>query len=189
MKINDLNGLVLAGGSSSRFGEDKGSFTYHDLPQREYLFHLIKPYCKEVFISLNKNQKLDNYPVLIDEFSRGPISGIFDAFNLNPQTAWLVLACDMPLIEKKDIEFLISKRDRKFEATCFQSKHSIEPLFSIWESSISNALKEYVNKEKGSISPKKFLSKSKVNIIKSNTARTFFNFNSKSDLQKLNKEA
>jgi len=188
LKTNDLNGLILAAGSSSRFGEDKGSFTYHDLPQREYLFHLIKPYCKDVFISLNKNQKLDNYPVLIDEFTRGPISGIFDAFNQNSNTAWLVLACDMPLIEEKDIEFLISKRDKNFEATCFRNKNSIEPLFSIWESSISNALKKYVNTEEGSISPKHFLLKSKVNFVESDTARIFLNFNSKADLQKLNRQ-
>ena len=56
-KVN-LNGLVLAGGQSTRMGRDKGELIYHDsVPQREWAYRLLEPFCDYVVLSLQRDQK------------------------------------------------------------------------------------------------------------------------------------
>jgi molybdopterin-guanine dinucleotide biosynthesis protein A len=75
-----LNGLILAGGKSTRMGQDKGMIDYHGKPQREYLVDLLKPYCLEVFISSKENIKQNT---IADHFDLdSPLNGILSAFHL-----------------------------------------------------------------------------------------------------------
>ena len=90
-----MNALILIGGKSSRMGTDKGLLNYHGKPQREYLFDLAKKYCTEVYFSCRAEQQFSEQSI-IDTYSLGPMGGILSAFDFNPNTAWLVVACDMP---------------------------------------------------------------------------------------------
>ncbi|MFZ6009414.1 MAG: NTP transferase domain-containing protein, partial [Bacteroidota bacterium] len=55
-----INGLVLAGGSSSGMGMgiDKRLINFHGVPQGEYLFNLLQKYCDQVFTSCNTHQQV-----------------------------------------------------------------------------------------------------------------------------------
>src|SRR6478672_2313948 len=100
--VPTLNGLVLAGGKSVRMGYDKSSIQWHGKEQRYYMADLLKQICKDVFISCRKKQKdkIDNeYKTLADTFTGlGPYGGILSAFREYPDAAWLVMACDLPLL-------------------------------------------------------------------------------------------
>ncbi len=132
-------GLVLAGGKSSRMGEDKGAISYHDKPQREYAADLLLPYCEQVFISCRKSQldSLDtNHGLLPDTFlGLGPYGGILSAFQKYPNVAWMVIACDLPLLDKDTLDTLAQNRNTSKVATCFKSNRNEfpEPLITIWE--------------------------------------------------------
>ena len=52
-----LYGLVLAGGLSTRMKTDKGLIAYHGVPQRTYLYKLLKEVCDEAYISIRKEQE------------------------------------------------------------------------------------------------------------------------------------
>ena len=98
-----MYGLVLAGGKSTRMGADKGDLEYRKLPQKVYLHQLLNKYCEEVFVSARKAQ-LDawqeslNY--LADQYeSEGPLSGLITAFEKFPDQDWLIVACDMPMVD------------------------------------------------------------------------------------------
>src|SRR5690606_9884086 len=99
-----LNGLVLAGGRSSRMGMDKGRISYHEKDQRVHTAELLSEMCEEVFISCRADQ-LDKMPQAIlsvlDTFiGLGPLGAILSAFRSKPDSAWYVLACDIPLIDR-----------------------------------------------------------------------------------------
>src|SRR5215216_4480133 len=131
-----LNGLVLAGGKSTRMGEDKGSLRWHEKEQRYYMADLLKPFCKEVFISCRAEQAndIEEYRIIKDEYSEGgPLGAIVSAFHQNDSTGWLVIACDLPLLDTKTISYLVEQRDTSVTATCFQSPHDSlpEPLITI----------------------------------------------------------
>jgi len=138
-KTPPVNGLVLAGGRSLRMGRDKGEIAWHGKPQREYAADLLRPICSEIFISCRANQAAEietAYPTLPDTFAElGPYGAILSAFRHNPNTAWLVVACDLPLLDAATLDFLLNNRQPRRVATAFQSPHDQmpEPLIAIWE--------------------------------------------------------
>lgn len=100
-----LHGLLLAGGKSSRMGRDKASMVLgHDgLTQASRAFGLLRQFCEPVCLSLRAEQPVpsggEGMQVLRDAPEvQGPLSGILAAFREAPGAAWLVLACDLPLL-------------------------------------------------------------------------------------------
>ncbi len=136
-----LYGLVLAGGKTTRMGEDKGLISYFGLEHRIYLAKLLSPFCEKTYISCQENQlseNLDGCNPLIDLVpSKGPMSGLISAFLTHPNAAWLVIPCDLPLFSAKNITQLITERNVQGIATVFSSaNHDYpEPLIGIWEPS------------------------------------------------------
>ncbi|WP_020601491.1 NTP transferase domain-containing protein [Spirosoma spitsbergense] len=139
-KPNVLNGLVLTGGRSTRMGQDKSQLIYHEKPQREHLTDLLRPFCDAVFWSVNVGQAAElsstEQPLIVDAFDiPGPLNGILSAFRHDPKAAWLVVACDMPLLTETSLTALVNGRDAAKPATSFYDSNGQfpEPLLSIWE--------------------------------------------------------
>ena len=178
------NGLVLAGGRSTRMGTDKGLMSYHGKPQREHLFDLLKEVCETVYTSCRKDQDVAeiNNP-LIDLFEiPGPMNGILSAFGHAPDTSWLIVAVDMPYVTRQALELLLTQRDQKKVATCFYNPelNDCEPLLTLWEPIAYPLLQEFV--KEGNLSPQKFLRTHDANVIHIPDANLLKNFNSPADL-------
>lgn len=138
-----IKGLVLAGGRSVRMGQDKGLIPWHGKPQREYLVLLLESLGLPAYISCRPDQAadLEAYPVIVDQLAdQGPLGAIYSAFQTDPQSAWLVLACDMPLLDAGVIRYLLEQRNPALAATAYRapafSDHSPDPLAAIWEPAI-----------------------------------------------------
>lgn len=177
-----VNGLVLAGGSSSRMGRDKGLITYHEKPQREYLSDLLKPYCAEVFISC---LRCFNSPITVipDHFNlRSPLNGILSAFHFDPEATWLTVPIDMPNIDSTAIEYLLKNRNPQKLATCFVDAEgtSPEPLFTLWEPKAKPVLFDFFNS--GGASPRKFLQKNDIHLLQAHNSNVFVNINTEDEL-------
>ncbi len=142
-----LKGLVLAGGESTRMGFDKGRMDYHGAPQREYLLRLLKEYTTEAYISCRPGQINDSLlPVIEDKHDDlGPFGGILSAFEFDPYVAWLVVACDFPLLDHAAISQLVEERDTSSIATSFLDTHTLmpEPWITILEPKIYPILRDY----------------------------------------------
>lgn len=122
-----LYGLVLTGGKSTRMKSDKALLNYHNLPQAQFMRELLLPFCQEVYLSARRNQwegsKLEKLPTLQDTHEdAGPIAGLLAAFERHPEANWLVLACDLPFINKRTLEHLLANFDPSAAATCFRNK-------------------------------------------------------------------
>lgn len=138
LRTPSLRGVVLAGGRSLRMGQDKGSLAWHGRPQRDHLTDLLAPFCQEVYLSCRPDQvdMLAPARTLPDTFAElGPYGALLSAFRQNPDTAWLVVACDLPLLDAATLHFLVKNRHPRYLATAFRSPHDglPEPLLSIWE--------------------------------------------------------
>ncbi len=164
-----LYGLVLAGGKSQRMGRDKGELLYHDKIQREYEADLIAQFCHRTFISCRKNQDElieTAYEKLYDSFAGlGPYGGILSAFRAFPNTAWLTIACDLPLLNKRMLEQLVDRRNPTKLATCFYNPETDfpEPLITIWEPKTYPILLEFLSQ--GYSCPRKVLINSDIEMI------------------------
>ncbi|WP_082892882.1 MULTISPECIES: NTP transferase domain-containing protein [Emticicia] len=159
-----MKGLILIGGRSSRMGTDKGLLEYHGKPQREYLLELAKKYCSEVYYSCRVEQVFSQNTI-IDEYQLGPMGGILSAFEKDSQTAWLVMACDMPFLNQKSFELLINHRNPNKIATAFfnPATNAPDPLFTIYEPQAYPLLIAYT--QTGAQSPKNFLLNNSITTI------------------------
>lgn len=160
-----LFGLVLSGGKSTRMGMDKGNISYHGLPQREYLYNMLEAFCERTFLSIRADQHPGipaGIDVIVDNDDfRGPFNGIMSAHKLYTDAAWLVLACDLPLINADTISQLTSFRAPGRDATALATRESglPEPLAAIWEPhGLAKAMVHLANTE--SSCPRKFLLRS-----------------------------
>ena len=107
-----LYGLVLAGGKSSRMGQDKGALQYHGQSQGQYLYKLLAKYCTKTFVSCRNDQESSSHlrelPQIHDRvIDMGPAGGILSAMLTYPEARWLVMACDLPLVDDHHIQHLI----------------------------------------------------------------------------------
>jgi molybdopterin-guanine dinucleotide biosynthesis protein A len=182
-----LNGLVLAGGRSTRMGEDKSIAKWHGKEQRYYVADILKACCDDVFISCKAEQEKavdKNYKVITDEYEdAGPLGGILSAFHKKQGVAWLVVACDLPLLDEKTIRYLIQNRDKDAVATTFKSTHDSlpEPLITIWEPTALLLLETAVSE--GKYSPQKVLIKAKIKLLEPPDASALMNVNTPEERQ------
>ena len=135
-----LRGLVLAGGRSERMRTDKGALRYHGAAdQRQHTAALLREFCADVRVSVRPDQAVELPAGLVplpDTFAGlGPLGGLLSAFRADPNAAWLVLACDLPLLTRTTLDFLVSHRQPGRFATALQSPWNDfpEPLITIWE--------------------------------------------------------
>lgn len=162
--IVPLKGLVLTGGKSTRMGTDKSLLDYHGKPQKEHVKELLENNNLETFYSVqttsNKSDEIH------DTFlNLGPFGGICSAFQKDPNSAWLVLATDLPFVNKKLIELLLQKRNPSKIATAIKGKDKEfpEPLITIYEPKAYPKLLQYL--AQGYSCPRKMLINSEVEII------------------------
>lgn len=186
--IPKLFGLVLAGGKSTRMGSDKGLLTYHGIPQQEYLYRILEQICDTVFISVREEQQQSiptKFNVIVDQNEyRGPFNGILSAHSEHPEVAWLVLACDVPLIDMETLEKLIEERDVTKFATSFATQKTKlpEPLITIWEPAGLKKAMDYLDTAESSC-PRKFLINSEIHLVFPKQDELLYNANSVSDYE------
>ena len=138
---NEIKGLVLAGGFSRRMGCDKALLDYHGMPQARWTARLLSVFCETVHIScragqdLGKGEDLSDWRIHDPEEGQGPIEGMLAAHRLAPQSAWLVVACDLPRLDEQTLRHLIENRDLSKLVTAYRSFHDKlpEPLCAIYE--------------------------------------------------------
>jgi molybdopterin-guanine dinucleotide biosynthesis protein A len=185
-----LNGLVLAGGKSARMGVDKGAVHWYGKEQRYHMADVLKGFCKEVLISCRdeeQKQEIDaQYATLTDTFTGlGPYGAILSAFRQNPDAAWLVVACDMPLVDEALLQHLTENRSVKHIATAYHSEvtNFPEPLITIWEPKSYPALLQYLSQ--GYSCPRKVLINSDIKLLQVPDAEALSNVNTPEEMDRV----
>lgn len=184
-----LNGLVLAGGKSTRMGFDKGAADWHGKQQRYYMADLLKNFCREVYISgrPGQQQEIDSsYPVIEDTFiGLGPYGAILSAFREQPDAAWLIIACDLPLMDESTLRNLVAWRNSSSVATAYHSPVTDfpEPLIAIWEPKSYPVLLSFL--AQGYSCPRKVLINSDITLLNAPQQEALTNVNTPEELEKV----
>jgi molybdopterin-guanine dinucleotide biosynthesis protein A len=178
-----LFGLVLVGGQSSRMKKDKSLLNYYGKSQTLHCYDLLSYFCSNVYISKRDDQHLPNnhknLPQIHDTFLNiGPLGGILSAMILYPNAAWFVLACDLPFVNLKTIEKVITFRDHSKMATAYKSAkepYLPEPLCAIYESKACPQLLNFY--KRGVKCPRNILINSDVRLIELDDKNSLNNIN------------
>ncbi len=147
---NTIGAVLLAGGLSTRMGQDKANLHPYGAHSPNLLartYEILNHHFSNVWVSCAKEKPREGYNCIFDEFDEiGPISGIYTGLNAAKQAgleAILVLPCDLPLMYDKIIKMLIHARNtHKAQVktnhnlmTTFlhEQNQNIEALVSIYE--------------------------------------------------------
>lgn len=177
-----IRGLVLAGGKSRRMGDDKGLLVYHKKPQRIHCFDMLQSLDLEsVHISCRMDQveELSAYNPIPDPVGKaGPMFILEHVLKHNPEVAWLILPCDVPLMEQETLNYLIQNRNPQSIATAYRSPSDgkPEPLLAIWEPKALVPIQKYL--KKGIYSPRKLLMENEPSLVDAPNPQAFLNANS-----------
>lgn len=180
-----IKGLLLAGGRSARMGRDKALLPFREGPLIERRFGLLASVTDGAYVSVNRDQEhreeYRRYPLLVDDGGAGPLAGLLAAFRLCPEAAWLVLAVDMPYIEKSDLEALIAPGGQEAEAIAFYNPaiSGPEPLCALYESAIGPRV--VADAAAGRLSPRRLLEKAQTCLLPAPNPHIFRNLNTPAD--------
>lgn len=160
----NINGLVLAGGKSSRMGYDKAEICYYKTPQYIHLANMLKAFCDDVYISSN-SKPYSAFPMLYDDVNYhdiGPLAGILTAFDYE-DIDWLVIAVDYPLISKIEIEKLVNSQNTLASVFFNSNTNMFEPFLGIYKQEFKAILQDNLKKNNHSL--QKILQENKVEKI------------------------
>ncbi len=187
MDKNEITGIVLAGGLSSRMGTDKGLLLYKGKRMVEYAIDILKLHCNEILISTNNSAYKDlGYPLIPDTYkNKGPLGGIHAALRASKNRYNLFLSCDMPHINTEAIEVLIQNINPNVWGLIPKYGETIEPMCGIYSQQLITEIEERL--QQGNLKLRQFILEQPIEfvdfkklVLKYNNL--FSNMNSKSDL-------
>jgi molybdopterin-guanine dinucleotide biosynthesis protein A len=184
-----VKGLVLAGGRSTRMGVDKCALELHGAPQARYCIDLLQQFLPETWVSARTDQRglpsLAALPLLEDRYEGiGPVSGVLSAMEAQPEAAWLVLACDLPLADARGVRALLDGRDPERLGTAYMASDGFfEPLFAIYEPAMQPWLRERLGR--GRYGLREALADADVRLLCPPDEQTLINVNTPEDLERV----
>jgi molybdopterin-guanine dinucleotide biosynthesis protein A len=128
-----MNGYVLAGGKSSRMGQDKGLMPFGNHALVEYSIFALRGLVDHLFlVTANTDYERFNLPLVVDTIKDlGPAGGILTALQHTDSELNIVLSCDMPFMQSRWIKNLLEQRN---DATICIYTHDgfIEPMCGVY---------------------------------------------------------
>ncbi len=187
MDASPLCGAVLAGGMSRRMGAPKEFLRVGEQTFIEYALNLLDRFCAESCISVGPEglrwPDLPGHRIIGDKKAHaGPLGGIYSVLSEGRDTAWLILAVDMPFLSPDDLECLVAARAPGCSATAFGSAEApgYEPLCTIWEPSAMETVEEHLFSGRRSVT--RCLGLLNVLPVERPRSRGLFNVNTPQDL-------
>ena len=192
---NRISGVILAGGSSKRFGgTTKANVVINGETIISRIISTISDLFVEIIIVTNKPEEFQEfiqYKIVKDQYLKaGPLGGIHAALKASSEDAIFVFAGDMPFLDKEIISDQINEfSKRQHDVLIPEVNQFIEPLHAIYRKSVLNHLERFLLEGK-SKAVRDFLSEVNVGYFKitknEKTEIAFVNINSPSDLPKIN---
>jgi len=128
---------VLVGGSSSRMGCPKQLLEHDGRRLVDRVVDAVHPRLGDPVLlgsgavpeTLSANRRLPDAPGIA-----GPMAGLMAALRWAPNTAWLMVACDQPLISRRAVDWLIGQRQPGCWAIMPRlADGPVEPFLAVYE--------------------------------------------------------
>ena len=192
---NNILGIILAGGKSSRFGEDKSTAKLGNKTLLDHTINKIKKEFTEILVISNKkkfNFKNNKIHVVEDciEGQLGPLVGILTAMKWvkknNKNYKWIAsFPCDTPFFDMKFIsELKIKIKETSKKLIFLNSDKKRHNIFGLWSVDLIETLEEDI--KNGLRKVEIWADKIGYENININTKEfdMFLNINTKEDLKK-----
>ncbi|HZO88212.1 MAG TPA: molybdenum cofactor guanylyltransferase [Chthonomonadaceae bacterium] len=135
MAMDAQGAIILAGGKSSRMGQDKALLPYNGTTLLEHVAASLQPVVKEVVVVTDVPDKYrlscgrvlgDTYPGV------GPVGGIVTGLTALGEGNHIVVACDMPGLEAGVLRLLLRACTPDWDAVVPEVGGQMEPLCAVY---------------------------------------------------------
>ncbi len=184
-----MTGIVLAGGKNSRMGVEKAFLKVCGQRIIDRVYASLKPITPHIIIVTNRPLLYQQFParIVTDLIPhQGPLGGILTGLFYTTSFPALVLACDLPFVTTKFLEFLISYWDERLDALIPKTPDGHQPLCAIYGKGAMPVLEAQL--KRGDLRLYQALRRLKKQYLLPETiaqidpgGRTFFNLNTPSD--------
>ena len=193
MDHNNILGVVLAGGKSQRFGEDKSQAKLHGKILIDYIISEIIDEFNEILIVTNNNikfNKSDKISTTKDfKDGLGPLGGILSAMrwikNEKKNYKWISsFPSDTPFFTKEELHLFYKNIDiEKSKLFFIKNKKTRHNIFGLWSIDLMDKLE--LDLEKGERKVEIWADSVGVEMINIDLKKKdpFFNINTKKDLE------
>ncbi len=138
-------GGVLVGGQSRRMGRPKQFVEFGEMTMIEHVVRALSGEVEEVVL-LGSGP----VPAALDGLSRaadadscqGPMAGILGALRSRPGACWVVAPCDLPLLRRTAVRWLVGTRRPGTWAVLPSFEGFVEPLLALYEPESRTLLEE-----------------------------------------------
>ena len=197
MDHNNILGVVLAGGKSQRFGEDKSQIKLHNKLLIDYILKEIVDEFQETLIVTNKPIKYmqsKNISVTKDfKSGLGPLGGVLTAMKWikenNKKYEWIsTFPSDTPFFTKKELKYFYKKiRINESKLFFIKSDETRHNIFGLWSTKLMDRLEADILK--GERKVEVWANSVGVNTVNIEYKKPdpFFNINTREDLEKADK--
>lgn len=141
---SDVNGIILAGGSSSRFGRDKPLLKIGNKTLLEIISERLSKLFPKVLVVANSVDKfkLLKVELIADKLPiRAPIVGVYTGLLKSEKFRNFIVGCDMPLLKQELIKHLIELSDN-YDLVIPRTKKGYEPLHALYSKNCLGVIKE-----------------------------------------------
>jgi molybdenum cofactor guanylyltransferase len=185
-----IAGLIIAGGKSSRMGQNKALIHFKQKPLIEHVYDRLKYQVEKVYININ--QACNNFKykenIIPDKKQnyQGPLAGLDAALQMI-QTEWLQIApCDSPFLPLDLTQILMNKSKQSLHKIIIpQTQNNIHPTLGLFHSSIADDLNLFLkNKDRGFIN---FINSVGFEGVSFENEHAFVNINTPEELEKYEK--
>lgn len=191
MIYRDITGVVLAGGRSSRMGQDKALMEWQGKPLVQHAVDILRQVCHTVIIGSNRKDYLfTGCEIWPDEFAvQAPMIGIYSCLKRSRDAWIMVLTCDMPFVDARLFEYLLSHMQQYDAILPIHSGNTVEPLCGLYNHSAIPLMEKCIEAQQYSM--QQFARKSSHRFVSVGPfldffhADLFFNMNTPGDFNRL----
>jgi molybdopterin-guanine dinucleotide biosynthesis protein A len=196
----DRSAIVLAGGFSSRFGEDKGVLKLANKPLIKHVTDAVCSILDETIVVTNSEERMAKYAKLLganvkfaldSHESKGPLIGALTGFGVANGEYALLLPFDTPFVSKEVVSLLFELCLNRTAAIPRWPNGQIEPLHAVYHTRTALKAAETAVAE-GKLNMRAMIERMRgVRFVSTLVVqqldpdlRTFFNINTPFDLKK-----
>ncbi len=195
-KIYPLTAIILAGGKSTRVGlnKSKDQIKFAGRPLIDWVISKLTSLDnlkEENIIIVGPKEKYPHFKRVVQDIfpQKGPLGGIFSGLKASNSQYNLVVACDMPFLEVKLLQYMREEIDSNDIIIPRYNRGYIEPLCAIYSKKCLEVMEK--NIQSGILSVRKIFPYLKIKYIEEEEVKkydpkfySFFNVNFKHDFRK-----
>lgn len=141
-RLNDVCGVILAGGQSSRMGCDKATLEVGGIPMFHIILRTMRSLFNHVIIAGDRpDLSQPDIPCFPDQYPGSALGGLYTGL-AEAKTEWIfVSACDMPFPDEKIVRRLLALR-KDADVVVPKTHGGFEPLFAVYRKTCLPFMKE-----------------------------------------------